>query len=45
METKLINGETWYDTDGNILHAHGGICSNGRTTGIGMGKTGRITGM
>ena len=22
-----------------------GICSNGRTTGIGMGKTGRITGM
>ena len=24
METKRINGETWYDTDGNILHAHGG---------------------
>ena len=23
-KTKLINGETWYDTDGNVLHAHGG---------------------
>lgn len=24
MNTKLINGATWYDTDGNVLHAHGG---------------------
>ena len=22
--TRLINGDTWYDTDGNVLHAHGG---------------------
>ena len=22
--TCLINGEIWYDTDGNVLHAHGG---------------------
>lgn len=24
MNTKLTNGELWYDTEGNILHAHGG---------------------
>ena len=24
METKRVNGEVWYDTDGNVLHAHGG---------------------
>lgn len=24
MNTKLINGAVWHDTDGNILHAHGG---------------------
>ena len=22
--TRLINGDTWYDTDENVLHAHGG---------------------
>ena len=22
--TCLINGDIWYDTDGNVLHAHGG---------------------
>ena len=22
--TELINGNVWYDTDGNVLHAHGG---------------------
>lgn len=24
MIKKLINGEPWFDTDGNIIHAHGG---------------------
>lgn len=24
MNTKLTNGELWYDTEGSILHAHGG---------------------
>ena len=24
MNTILKNGEKWFDTDGNIIHAHGG---------------------
>jgi hypothetical protein len=24
MVTKLINGEVWYDTQGDVIHAHGG---------------------
>ena len=24
MNTKLENGAIWYDTDGNVIHAHGG---------------------
>lgn len=24
MDTKLVNGAVWYDTEGNVLHAHGG---------------------
>ena len=41
-KTKLINGETWYDTDGNVLHAHGGHMLYWKG---GMEKTERKTAM
>ena len=43
--TELINGNVWYDTDGNVLHAHGGHMLFWQGNGTGTGKTGRKTAM